>query len=70
MLESKLWYDKTVNKNVKGAKAMGFIKNCDQNSHKFNFGHFFSSLSVISLCLGGDDKKQLGESFAWETRVN
>ena len=67
MLESKLWYDKTVNKNVKGAKTMGFIKNCDQNSHKFSFGHFFSSLSVISLCMGGDDKKQLGESFAWET---
>ena len=69
MFESKSWYDKTANKNVKGAKAMGFIKNRDQNSHKFNFGHFFSSLSVISLCLGGDDKEQLGESFAWEASV-
>ena len=29
MLESKLWYNKTENKNVKGAKKLGFIKTCD-----------------------------------------
>ena len=43
---------------------MGFIKTCDQ-SHKFNFGHFFSFLGVISLCLSGGDKN-LEESFALE----
>ena len=29
MLESKLWYNKTENKNVKGTKKLGFIKTCD-----------------------------------------
>ena len=63
MFESKLWYSKTVNKNVKGAKMMGFIKTCDQYPHKFNFGHFFLSLRVISLSLVGD-AKNLEESSA------
>ena len=26
MLESKLWHSKTVTKNAKGAKMMGFVK--------------------------------------------
>ena len=29
MLDSKLWYKNTENKNVKGAKKLGFIKTCD-----------------------------------------
>ena len=37
-----------------------FIKICDQYPRKFNFSHFFSSLRVISLCLGGDDKNPGG----------
>ena len=49
MVEYKLWSNKTVNKNMKSAKMMGY-------PHKCNFGHFFSSLRVISLCLRGDDK--------------
>ena len=35
---------KTETKNVKVAKMVEFIKTCDQHPHKFNFGHFFSSL--------------------------
>ena len=68
MLESDLWYRKTVNKNVKGAKMMGFLKACYQYPHQFYCGHLFSSLRVFSFCLGDDDKK-LGESFAWEAIV-
>ena len=46
---SKLWYSKTVNKNVKSAKMMEFIKTYDQYPHKFNFGHLFISLSNFSV---------------------
>ena len=45
MVESNLWYIKAANKKVKGAKMIGFIKTCDQCSHKIKFGHF----SVYSL---------------------
>ena len=46
MLESKLWLktEKETKKKLKGAKMVGFIKTCEQYSHKFNFGHFFSSI--------------------------
>lgn len=30
MLDSKLWYNKRVSKNVKGAKMMVFNKTCEQ----------------------------------------
>ena len=60
MLESTLRCSKTVSKKY---EMMAFIKSCDQYTHKLNFGHFFSSLDLISLRLGGDDKNQ-GDSFA------
>ena len=34
---------KTLAKNVKGEKMVGFVKNFDFYHHKFKFGHFFSS---------------------------
>ena len=52
---------------MKGAE-MWFMKPCDQYLYKFNFGHFFSFLRALSLCLGGDDKN-FGESFGWETLI-
>ena len=48
MLECKLWHIKAVSKTVKGANMVEFIKTCNQYPHKFNFGHFFSSLIVSS----------------------
>ena len=73
MLESDLWYRKTVNKNVKGAKMMGFLKACDQYPHKLYCGHLFSSLRVFSFFsiffLFCDDDKNLGESFTWGALV-
>ena len=55
MLESKLWHKKTETKKVNGAKMVGFNKTCCQYPHKFNFGHFFSSIvSFLSpLSAGG-----------------
>ena len=54
MLESKLWHNKTEIKgwNVKAAKMVKFIKTCDHHPHKFNFGHFLSSI-VHLLSAGG-----------------
>ena len=49
MLESKLWYIMTVTKNVNSTKMVGFIKACDQKPYKFNFVHFFSSLSTFAV---------------------
>ena len=46
---SKSWHKKTETKNVKGAKMVGFLSNCEQHPHKFNSGHFFCSLVVFSL---------------------
>ena len=43
--EPKLWYSKTVNKNVEGAKMMEFIKTCDQYPHNF-FQLYQSNLPV------------------------
>ena len=32
---------KTVTKNVKGEKMVGFVNTCDFYHHKLKFGHFF-----------------------------
>ena len=50
MLESKLWYNKTDIKNVKGAKMVEFIKTCDYYPCKFNFGRFFMSIILSFFC--------------------
>ena len=34
MLDSKLWHNKTENKNMKIELMMGFIKTCDQYPHR------------------------------------
>ena len=43
-------------KNINVAELAEFIKTCDQNPPRFNFGHFLCSIilpvSVISFCLG------------------
>ena len=50
MLESKLWYNKTDIKSVKGAKMVEFIKTCDYYPCKFNFGRFFMSIILSFFC--------------------
>ena len=77
MTESKLWHNKTEIKNVKLAKMVEFIKTCDQIPHKFNFGHFFSSIISPLFCWGKNKFSEnavpvkwvisfcLGERFAW-----
>ena len=62
MLESKSWYSKRINKNVKSAKMMGFINIYEQYPRKLNFVHF-SDLSEKSPSAYD---KNLEESFAWE----
>ena len=52
MIESKIWHNKTEIKNVKVVKTVEFIKTCDQYPHKFNFGHFFSSIILPPFCCG------------------
>ena len=46
MLELKLWHNKTETKNVTVTKMMEFIKAYDQYACKFDFGHFFSSITL------------------------
>ena len=47
MLESELWYNKTVTKNVKGTKTMEFIKTFDQ----YPYNILISSLILYSAPL-------------------
>ena len=50
MSTSKLWHNKTENKNLKVEKMVEFFQTCHQYPGKFNFGHFFSSIILPSFC--------------------
>ena len=62
MLESKLWYIKTVLNNVTGYKDDEINKTCAQYLYKFKYSHIFSSLIVSSL----EKKGSLFKDSAWE----